>query len=148
MAAEDTALLEFSILGFKEAARKHHGLTLNLLTSMSQNAHMAAIDAEHLVTFSAAQRIACFLLRLCILYDFDPAGFELPYSKTTIASRLGMELETFSRSLQTLKKNGVDIQGSHASIQNLRQLECFVCGHCSIEGECSTRRALDKYTDT
>ncbi len=142
IANEKTTALQYPVEWFKNKVRSSSTLALNLLAAMSHSSHMAAIDAEHLVNFSAPQRVACFILRLCVLYKFDPAGFDFPYSKTTIASKLGMELETFSRTLQTLKKIGVAVQGSHVKIESLHKLECYACGHCSIETDCPTRNAL------
>lgn len=142
VAAENTAVLEYPIFWFKERVKTHGALALNMLAVLSQDTHRAAVDAEHLVTFTAAQRVACFLLRLCALYSFDPKNFDLPYSKTTIASKLGMELETFSRTLQKLKEAGVEVKGTQVSIKNLHTLECFMCGHCSISEDCATVDAL------
>lgn len=137
-AAENTIVLEYPIFWFKEKVKSHGALALNMLAALSQDTHRAAVDAEHLITFTAAQRVACFLLRLCALYNFSPKGFDLPYSKTTIASKLGMELETFSRTLQKLKEAGVEVKGTQVAIRDLHQLECFMCGHCSISEDCAT----------
>lgn len=142
VAAENTTVLEYPTSWFKEKVKTHSALALNMLAALSQDTHRAAVDAEHMVTFSAAQRVACFLLRLCALYQFDPGKFDLPYSKTTIASKLGMELETFSRTLQKLKEVGVEIKGTQVAIKDLHTLECFMCGHCSISEDCETTETL------
>lgn len=142
VAAENTVVLEFPIFWFRKKIKGHGTLALNMLAALSQDTHRATVDAEHLVTFTAAQRVACFLLRLCALYHFDPKGFDLPYSKTTIASKLGMELETFSRTLQKLKEASVEVKGTQVSIKDLHTLECFMCGHCSISEDCATVDAL------
>jgi len=109
VAVEDATLMEFPVAWLKEAARKHGAFALNMLSLISQQAYMAEVEAEHQATMSATQLVACFLQRLCVLYDFNPREFELPYSKTLIASRLGMELETFSRTLNKLKENGISV---------------------------------------
>lgn len=144
VAAENTTVLEYPIFWFKERIKTHGALALNMLAALSQDTHRAAIDAEHLITFTAAQRVACFLLRLCALYHFNPQAFELPYSKTTIASKLGMELETFSRTLQKLKEVGVEVKGAQVAIRDLHALECFMCGHCSVSEDCATMEALQR----
>lgn len=95
-------------------------------------------------TMSAAQLVACFIQRLCVLYDFDPKGFDLPYSKTLIASRLGMELETFSRTLAKLKVNGIMVEGNRVTIHDLERIGQYVCGFCSISGECATHEEMEK----
>lgn len=144
VAVDDAALMEFPVAWLKETAKKYSAFALNLLSLIAQQAHMAEVEAEHQATMSAAQLVACFLQRLCVLYDFDPKGFELPYSKTLIASRLGIELETFSRTVAKLKDHGISMQGTRVAITDLRRIEDYVCGFCSISGECATHQAMEK----
>lgn len=144
VAVEDTALMEFPVTWLKESAKKHSAFALNLLSLISNRAHMLEVEAEHQATMSAAQLVACFMQRLCVLYNFHPKGFELPYSKTLIASRLGMELETFSRTLNKLKEQGIVVTGNKVAITDLEQIGEYVCGMCSISGECGTHQALEK----
>ncbi len=144
VAVEDSALIEFPAAWVKQSAKEHPNFALNLLSLISAQAHMAEIEAEHKASMSAAQLVACFMQRLCVLYDFDPKGFELPYSKTLIASRLGIELETFSRTLARLKDHGIVVKGNHVSITDLEKIEEYVCGFCSIAGDCSTHIAMEK----
>jgi hypothetical protein len=111
---------------------------------MAERTHIAEVEAEHQATMSAAQLVACFLQRLCVLYSFTPSGFDLPYSKTLIASRLGMELETFSRTLNKLKEHGILVEGNHVKITDLAKIGEYVCGACSISGECTTHQAMEQ----
>ncbi len=142
MAIKNTTVMEFPIAWLKESAKKYHAIALNLLAVLARRTHIASVEAEHKTTMSAAQQVACFLERLCVLHDFDPKGFELPYSKTLIASRLGMELETFSRALAKLREQGIDVKGMRVSFSNLARLEDFVCANCSIAGRCSEHEML------
>lgn len=144
VAVEDTAIMEFPVSWLKEAAKKHSAFALNLLSLIANRAHMAEVEAEHQATMSAAQLVACFMQRMCVLYDFSPKGFDLPYNKTLIASRLGMELETFSRTLAKLKEHGISVEGNHVTITDLKRIGEYVCGMCSISGECTTHQALEK----
>jgi len=141
-AIDDVTLLEFPVPWLKDAAKKHGNFALNLLSMISAQAHLAELEAEHQATMSAAQLVACFVQRLCTLYDFDPNGFDLPYSKTLIASRLGMELETFSRTLGKLKDCGIMVKGNHVSIYNLDLIHSYVCDFCSVARECKTHERL------
>jgi len=141
---EDAKILEFPIAWLKEAAKKNSTFALNLLSLISNQVHMAEIEAEHQATMNAAQLVGCFLQRICVLYDFNPKGFDLPYSKTLIASRLGMELETFSRTLGKLKEHGISVDGTHVSISDLARIEQYVCGFCSIAEDCTTHKSLEK----
>lgn len=144
VAVEDSVVLEFPVAWLKETAKKHSVFTLNLLSLISNRAHLAEIEAEHQATMSAAQLVACFMQRLCVLYDFSPKGFDLPYSKTLIASRLGMELETFSRTLAKLKEHGITVEGNRVTITDLARVGKYVCGMCSISGECTTHQEMEK----
>jgi len=109
---------------------------------LSRRAHIATVEAEHKATMTAAQQVGCFLERLCILHDFDPHGFDLPYSKTLIASRLGMELETFSRALAKVRDHGISIQGSRVSFNDIQEVEDFACADCSMAGNCDEHEML------
>lgn len=144
IAAEDSILLEYPAFWFREKVKSHNQLALNLIVAMSKQANITAIAAEQRITFSAAQRVACFLLRTCAIHSFNPKDFELPYSKGTIASALGMELETFSRTLQKLRDVGVAVQKARVTIKDVHALECFICDHCSLAGECETITTLEK----
>ena len=144
IAIKKTSLLEFPVGWLKESAKKYNLLALNLLGMLSQRLHIATIEAEHKTTMTAAQQVSCFMERLCILHDFDPRGFELPYSKTLIASRLGMELETFSRALKKMRDHGISIDGMRVSFDNIGEMERYVCGNCSIIGHCNEHEQLKK----
>lgn len=142
-AVSDSVILEFPIALIKDAVKKINHFALNLLSIISQQAYQAEIEAEHQAKMSSTQLVACFLQRLCILYDFNPQGFELPYSKTLIASRLGMELETFSRTLNKLHKHGIEVKGTNVSIYNLPKTEHYVCHTCSVAEECPTYKQIE-----
>lgn len=141
---ENSAVLEFPVGWLKENAKQYSVLALNLLSLISNQAHMAKVEAEHQATMSAAQLVACFMQRLCVLYGFDPSGFDLPYSKTLIASRLGMELETFSRTLNKLKEHGITVEGTRVIITDLERIKEYVCNFCSIAGDCTTHQTMEK----
>jgi CRP/FNR family transcriptional regulator, dissimilatory nitrate respiration regulator len=144
VAIDDTSIMEFPAAWLKDSARKLGTFALNLLSLIAQEAYMAEIEAEHQASMSAPQLVACFLQRLCVLHDFDPKGFDLPYSKSLIASRLGMELETFSRTLAKLRENGITVSGTHVSINDQQLLEEYVCQMCSVAEECTTHQSMNK----
>ncbi len=143
-ALEDSTVLEFPAKWLKDAAVKYPSFALNLLAMIASRAHAAQLEAEHLATMSAAQLVACFMQRLCVLHDFDPKHFKLPYSKTVIASRLGMEIETFSRTLAKLKSHGIAVEGNTVSITDLDAISDYVCDACSVSDACTTHQALEK----
>lgn len=144
LVVDHAILMEFPAAWIKETAKKHSAFALNLLSLISDQAHMAKVEAEHQASMSATQLVACFLQRLCVLHDFDPTGFDLPYSKTLIASRLGMEVETFSRTVTKLREQGITVEGKRVSIRDLRRIEQYVCAFCSIADDCPTHQAVKK----
>jgi len=126
VAVDNAVLMEFPAAWLKQAVRTNSALALNLLSSISQQAHLSEVEAEQQASMSAAQLVASFLQRLCVTYDFDPKGFVLPYNKSLIASRLGMALETFSRTLAKLKEHGVTVDGTHVVIDDLKHIDQYV----------------------
>lgn len=141
-AEASTVVVEYARDMLRDAVRNDAVLALNLLAQLALQNHYASVDAEQLVHFSAAQRVACFLLRLCALYGLAPAQFTLPFAKGTIASKLGMEVETFSRALAKLKELGVSVKGAEVRMAQVHALECFACGHCSTAEDCATLATL------
>ena len=73
-----------------------------------------------------SQRLASFLLRL---YDSAPPDTvaEVPFSKRQLASRVGMQPETLSRTLQTLAANGLYLRGREIVLKDREAIEAF-CG--------------------
>ncbi|MEQ1889178.1 MAG: Crp/Fnr family transcriptional regulator [Alphaproteobacteria bacterium] len=141
-AVDEVSMLEIPIPWLREHLKDFGNLAAHLLTGLAERLRSAEMEAEHLTTMSAAQIVACYLQKLCVLYNFNPHGFELPYTKTLIASRLRMELETFSRSLQKIRDQGIVVTGSHVSFTNVRQARNFSCDECSIAEECTTHQIL------
>ena len=142
VAVKETAVLEFPVVWIQENAKRHNTLALNLLAMFSRRAHTSMIEREHKSTMTAAQQVACFLQRLCMECGCDPNGFNLPYSKTLMASRLGMELETFSRALAKIRQQGIAVSGSLVSFKDVEKVTKYVCDSCSISGGCGEHAEL------
>ena len=141
-AVDDAVLLEIPISWMRENLKNFDHLAPKLLADIATRLHNTQIEAEHLSTMNAAQIVACYLQKLCVLYNFDPHGFELPYSKTLIASRLRMELETFSRTLQKLKDHGITVNGTRVAFTNVHKASHYACEHCSASADCPTHLRL------
>lgn len=138
VAAEDSIVLEYPSRWIMEKIREHSSLALNMLAAISHSSSRMAVDKEHLVTLKTPQRIGCFLLRLCHLHQLNPHNFTLPYTKATIASKLGMEPESFLRALAKLKEVGVTVNGHEVQIASVDALDAYVCNACSVSGDCGT----------
>ncbi len=141
-AVNDCSLLEIPISWMRENFKYINKMDAKLLAGLAAQLSNAQVDIEHLSTMSAAQNAACYLQKLCVQYNFDPLGFELPYAKSLIASRLQMGRETFSRSLQALKDHGISVTGAHVSFKDMHKTRSFVCDKCSVSIQCRAYRDL------
>lgn len=136
-ALEETTTLQYPIPWLKEKVKTQALLASNMLSILSHDAYMATIRSEQLITFTTMQRIACFIARLCAIYDFDPQHFTLPYSKTTIASKLSMETESLSRAFKKLSAQGITLNGKEVSVAEPARLVEYICQHCSAYEDCN-----------
>ena len=142
-AIDDVTLIEVPIRWMRDHLTDFDTLAPRLLQSLSERLQSAQREAEHHSTLSASQIVACYLQGLSVLYEFDPKGFDLPYSKTLIASRLRMELATFSRTLPKLRSWGISVSGNHVAFSHLDRAGAFVCDDCSVAETCPTRLSLN-----
>lgn len=95
------------------------------------------LEAEHLAQMTSAQRVGCFLLKMCGSQREGSITFTLPYEKSLVAGRLGMTPESFSRSLNQLSAMGVETKHAAVTVHNIAQLQASVCEHCSaMKKEC------------
>ena len=112
-AADEVHVLELPIGPFKENLQKYAPVRNHLILSLAQLAAMKQVEVEQQITLTSTEILATFLRQLCSTYGLDPRGFTLPYKKSLLASRLGMELETLSRALPKLKAHGIQVKGPH-----------------------------------
>jgi CRP/FNR family transcriptional activator FtrB len=107
----------------KEAQRSTE-LALALSRVMAGQWRVALKIILDLKCRSPAQRLAAFLLRL---HDASDRGMtaEVPFSKRQLASRIGMQPETLSRTLQTLAANGLYLRGRQIIVTNRAAADAF-----------------------
>lgn len=141
-ALQNTTLLAVPVEWIDTHLRSWDHLVNKIMQLLAENAQASQIETEHQATFNAAQIVACFLQDLCVRHHFDPRGFTLPYTKSIIASRLGMELESLSRALPKLRDYGIIVRGKQVSFTNVASAQQFSCGHCSVAEECPTSKAM------
>lgn len=113
-----------------------------ILALMNERMSQAQLKLEHLSTLSAAQRLGCFVLRLCKPITLLHTTLQIPVEKHVLAAYLGMKPETLSRSQQQLKSIGVEINGAQVVVSNVPRLREFVCNSCSESGNCDTEESL------
>lgn len=88
-----------------------------ILSEAYSHSHRLIRQVEHLKASTGLQRVADFLLTLAERHD-TAVRFEIPYEKQTIASMLGIQPETLSRSFRRLSEHGVRIHGPFVEIRD------------------------------
>jgi CRP-like cAMP-binding protein len=141
-ALEEVTLFTLPAGWIDENLQAYDHLARKFMALLALQVYQTQIETEHQATMNAAQIVACFLQHLCVLHKFDPRGFDLPYSKSLIASRLGMQLESFSRTLPKLHELGIIVSGKHVSFTDIATAQQFSCGACSVAEECHTHQGM------
>ena len=110
----------------REEARRCQELGLALARVMAGQWRVALKIILNLKCRSPSQRLAAFLLRL---HDSSSSGepAQVPFSKRQLASRIGMQPETLSRTLQTLAANGLYLRGREIIVTDRSAIQEF-CG--------------------
>jgi len=120
----------------QSVAAKDAAASSRLLTLFNERMSQAQLMLEHMSTMTAAQRLGCFLLRICHKQADGEKTLHIPIEKNILATHLGMKPETLSRSQQQLKPLGIHVAGPEIRIDNIAKLREFVCGSCSESGHC------------
>lgn len=119
-AIDNVYVMELPIERFKENLQKYEAVRNRLTSALAQFAMMKQMEVERQITMSSLQLLSSFLREMCDSHGFDPRGFTLPYQKSLIASRIGMEIETLSRALPKLKDHGIHVKGTYVSFTDLQ----------------------------
>jgi CRP-like cAMP-binding protein len=115
---------------------KDAALSASIMSLLNERVAQTQLKLEHMSTMSTAQRLGCFLLRLCDHHTHSGQSLQIPVEKHLLATFLGMKPETLSRSQHQLKSIGVDVNGSHVKVGDVTKLREFVCNSCSESGSC------------
>lgn len=123
-AVEATRVLVFTAEEFFACMRADPEVAFRVVETLSQRIRGFVQQIEHLHVRSTPQRVASFLLTLCPEAGKD-VSFELPFDKSLIARRLGMQPETFSRALAKLRTVGVVTHGAAVFVADTHTLREF-----------------------
>jgi CRP-like cAMP-binding protein len=96
-------------------------IALAMIASTSQHLHQLMQQLEQLMSLKAPERVAEFLLSLTDCAS-GAASIALPFDKTLIAGRLGMQPESLSRAFARLRAFGVRVVGSEVRIDDVASL--------------------------
>ena len=128
----DTLLLTVSKRVVLEEIARDHRFALRMLAGLSRRLHGLIHDVEAYALHSGLQRVIGYLLRDQVIED-NEAGesrtISLPVSKATIASRLSLTPEYFSRVLHELAAEGlIEIDRREIRIVDAPRLARFQIG--------------------
>lgn len=138
-AVAESIVLRIPAALIRERINKDGSFATRLLQVVGQRLNALELHMEHITVMTAPQRVGCFLLKLCKGKEGQNIGIMLPYDKTLVATYLGMKLETFSRTLAQLRDIDVTVDGPQIVIGDVRKLQEYVCGSCSLDfGSCHT----------
>jgi len=121
----EARVLEVPANAFIAKLQEDIGLALKMLSSMSQHLIQMVQHLEQIQWRSTSHRLGNFLLDLADPTTSGNAILHLPYDKSLIAARLGMQPESLSRAFADLRKSGVKSAGSKVEIENLNVLRDY-----------------------
>ncbi len=108
-----------------EQAGAHAAVAMAFARVIGAQFRMTVRHIIDLKSRSAAERLAAFLLRFVDRSEEDLT--ELPFTKATLASRLGVSRETLSRIIQVVADNGIVLRGNQIMVRDRAKAELF-CG--------------------
>lgn len=109
---------------FRKTLHDEPDLALSMLASCSKHLKYLVEQLEQIKRMSAPRRIANFLLGLCPSAS-GSCIVTLPYEKSLIANRLGMQPESFSRAMVKLSPLGVQVERGHVVVADVASLAAF-----------------------
>jgi len=107
VAVEDTTLFAFDCKDFRVQLHDNIELCFRLMASMSRRMHGLINEIDQLTLHSGTERLVRYLLDQIPPDVKQAPSIRLLVPKQTIASRLGIKPETFSRVLAKLRHDGL-----------------------------------------
>ncbi|HRJ67187.1 MAG TPA: Crp/Fnr family transcriptional regulator [Alphaproteobacteria bacterium] len=137
---EDAEIISIPRFLLAEEIMRNSLFGMAVVQNMTRQRLQRDMEIEHRTVQSAPQRIGCFLLKFCRGDNAGPVVLHLPYDKTVVAHRLGMQPETFSRALAKLREEtGIRVRGATVEIDNLQKLVDYTCSACSASFPCADK---------
>lgn len=103
------------------------------MDEMARNYRVMVRHAKNLKLRNARERLAAWMLRESA-YHGDALGFTLSVEKRRLASYLGITAESLSRSLRTLREDGLRIDGARVTITDRARLVALAKPCLLIDG--------------
>ncbi len=118
---ERARILQIPTRLFLDELRQNPEIAMNMLGAMSLHLHRLVRDVEQLQTCTATRRVVDFLLKQCA-NSSGAAIIALPYDKTLLARRLGMQPESLSRIWGRLRGIGVHTEQERVVVEDVARL--------------------------
>lgn len=128
-AVENVTLLSIPSAFIREEMQNNKFLAINMLATIASRSQELISQFEQLTLKSVTQRVGWFLLKLYLDEGEKSTSLKLPYDKSLIAGYLGMKPETFSRTLQALREQGIYSEQNTINLRNALKL----CDFCDVE---------------
>lgn len=128
-AIENVSLLSIPSTLIREEMQNNKTLAINMLAKIADRSQELISQFEQLTLKTVTQRVGGFLLKLYLENGEKVNSVKLPYDKSLIAGYLGMKPETFSRTLQNLRKHGIYSEQNTVTMKNALKL----CDYCETE---------------
>lgn len=126
---KNSVILSIPLSVLREESKNNSDLSANMLALNNDMSQRLIAYIEQLTLKTSSQRVGWFLLKTLVEHKEYQKQFQLPYDKSLIASYLGMKPETFSRTIQQLKINGVTIEHNKVSLLE----DSSLCYYCSTD---------------
>ncbi len=123
-AVTDCRLLQVGAAPLIELMADNPEVTRSILAATLTHLHGLVHQIEQLKAQSGAQRLAEFLVSLTPVAA-GPCTMTLPYDKSLVAARLGMQPESLSRALARLRELGVHVPQNQVVIEDVGVLRAF-----------------------
>lgn len=124
-AATPARLVTIGVAALLETMHHHPAFALAALAAFKHQVRDLLEQIERLKSYGGAQRLASFLLDLCPP-DATRCEVTLPYDKTLIAARLGMQPESLSRAFARLQRHGVTLERHSVGIESVARLHRLI----------------------
>lgn len=132
----DTRCLIMPAYILQERIKDHPDLALRMIGALSSHINQTALSFDFFNRLKAHERLAAFFLKLSL----DRSAIKtikLPYQKNLIASRLGIEPETFSRAMKKLSDEGaISVNGREITIHSFARLQVLAGIFCEKSPDC------------
>ncbi|MBV1913628.1 MAG: Crp/Fnr family transcriptional regulator [Cycloclasticus sp.] len=126
-AITDCQLVQIKMDSFRQLLDQSPETCMKILAKMSQRLHGSIQEIDQLTLQNATMRVIQFMLQGISSDSQSPCEIQWAAPKATLASRLSVRPETFSRILKQLSHEGlIQVQGKTISILDLGALRQYL----------------------